>query len=410
MDGPPPERETPLPCELGGRRENGAEVSLDTALDTRADSTTVVDEYRARRFAAQRAVALTCRADALANFPGRYPSDVYRVIACMWCSSGGIVSVIKSIEFNRAHYRGLQTCGSVWLCPCCASKIEERRRMEIVQVFAWADSQGMDSSLITNTFSHGQGDNLRELFQRQSAALKIYRDAIAYRREMKRIGYVAMVRGLEITHGRNGFHPHTHEVQFHRETLTEDDAKWMRFRLAEIWIVACTKAGLFNPATDDEIAFMQRSLNVRHNFTAGNYLAKQDDEKAWTPAHEISKASSKEGRHSGVHPFQLASRGNPGDPDLFIEYARATKGKRKLMFSPGLKAKAGLHEVTDEQIAAQEIDKAKHVADLVAPVWNFIRTTDRRNNTRAAVLAAAESDGVDGIARLLQTLGFDPHV
>jgi hypothetical protein len=29
---------------------------------------------------------------------------------------------------------------------------------------------------------------------------------------MKRIGYVAMVRSLEITHGQNGFHPHMYEV------------------------------------------------------------------------------------------------------------------------------------------------------------------------------------------------------
>jgi hypothetical protein len=326
----------------------------------------------------------------------------------MWCRAGD-VSVARSVEFNRAHYKGLQTCGSVWLCPCCASKIEERRRLEIVQVFGWAANQSLDSSLITNTFSHGQGDNLRDLFQRQAAALKIYRTSRAYLREMKRIGYVAMVRSLEITHGQNGFHPHTHEVQFHRETLSEDDAKWFRFRLAETWIHACAKAGLFKPGIDNEIAFMQRSIDVRHHFTAGDYLAKQDDSKSWTPAHEIAKSSSKQGRRSGVHPFQLAIRGNPGDPELFIEYARATKGKRKLMFSPGLKAKAGLQEVSDEQIASEERDLGHHLANLPPVVWDFIKATDRKHNTRAAVLDAAEQNGKDGIAELLQNLGFDPY-
>lgn len=405
MDGPAHERETPHPDQLGGKTGNGAEVSAD-ASGIHADHTVSIGEYRARRFAAQRAIALVCRADALANNPDAYPSDMYRVVGCMWCRAGE-VSVVRSIEFNRAHYKGLQTCGSVWLCPCCASKIEERRRLEIVQVFAWSDVQGMDSSLFTNTFGHGQGDNLRDLFRKQSAALAIYRQSRAYRSEMKRIGYVAMVRSLEITHGQNGFHPHTHEVQFHRETLNEDDAKWMRHRLVEAWIHACAKTGLFNPATDSIAAFYERSLDIRHNFTAGDYLAKQDDSKSWTPAHEIAKSSSKQGRRSGVHPFQLAIRGNPGDSELFIEYARATKGKRKLMFSPGLKAKAGLQDVTDEQIAEQEIDNAVRLANLPEVVWNFIKATDRKHNTRAAVLDAAEADGSNGIASLLWKLGFD---
>jgi hypothetical protein len=300
VDGPPHERETPHPSELGGEKGDGADVSTVTSGD-QSDSTPVIGEYRARRFATQRAVALTCRADALANFPHRYPSDVYRVIGCMWCRAGQ-VQVVRSIEFNRAHYKGLQTCGSVWLCPCCASKIEERRRLEIVQVFAWASKEHLDSSLFTNTFSHGQGDNLRDLFQRQAAALKAYRTSRTYVAEMKRIGYVAMVRSLEITHGQNGFHPHTHEVQFHRENLGEDDARWLRHKLVEAWRAACEKTGLFKPG-DDELAFYRRAFDLRPHFTAGDYLAKQDDSKAWTPAHEIAKSFSKFGCRVGVYFF-----------------------------------------------------------------------------------------------------------
>ncbi len=84
MDGPSHERETPHPSELGGEKGDGADVSTVTSGD-QSDSTPVIGEYCARRFATQRAVALTCRADALANFFYRYPSDVYRVIGCMWC-------------------------------------------------------------------------------------------------------------------------------------------------------------------------------------------------------------------------------------------------------------------------------------------------------------------------------------
>jgi hypothetical protein len=287
----------------------------------------------------------------------------------------------------------------------CASKIEERRRGEIVRVFDWAKGEKLDSSLITNTFSHGQGDDLHDLFNRQSAALASYRQSRSYRSEMKRIGYVAMVRSLEITHGQNGFHPHTHEVQFHRERLSKSDAQSLRDTLVQPWRQACEKHGLFNEG-DDPVSFYLRAIDVRPNFTSGDYLAKQDDAKAWTPAHEIAKSSSKLGRRSGVHPFQLATRGKPGDAALFIEYATATKGKRKLMFSPGLKAKAGLQDMSDEEIAAAELEAALIVAKLPVRVWNFIKETDRQHNTRAAILDAAERNGIDGVAQLLQDLGF----
>jgi hypothetical protein len=406
LDGQPPKRETPHPSELGGEKGNGADISTGhTDGVSGVDSTVSIREYRARRFTTQRAIALICRAEAKVQGV-KFPGDMYRVVDCMWCRIGD-VSVMRSTEHNRAHYKGLQTCGSIWLCPICASKIEERRRGEIVQVFDWAKGENLDSSLITNTFSHGQGDDLHDLFKRQARALKTYRTSRAYVREMARIGYVAMVRSLEITHGKNGFHPHTHEVQFHREKLTPSDAQQLREVLVQAWLPACKKAGLFK-SEDDEFSFYRRAIDVRANFTSGDYLAKQDDSKSWTPAHELAKSSSKLGRRSGAHPFVLATRGNPGDSELFLEYVKATKGKRKLLFSPGLKAKAGLQDVSDQEIAAADVEAARLIANLSPRVWNFIKQTDRRHNTRAALLDAAECNGSDGISELLHDLGFDP--
>ncbi len=87
--------------------------------------------------------------------------------------------------------------------------------------------------------------------------------------------------------------------------MGEDDARWLRHKLVEVWRVACEKTGLFKPG-DDELAFYRRAFDLRPHFTAGDYLAKQDDSKAWTPAHEIAKSSSKLGRCVGVHSFQFA--------------------------------------------------------------------------------------------------------
>ncbi len=67
MDGSSHERETPHPSELGGEKGDGVDVSTVTSGD-QLDFISVIGEYCVCRFATQRAVALTCRADALANF------------------------------------------------------------------------------------------------------------------------------------------------------------------------------------------------------------------------------------------------------------------------------------------------------------------------------------------------------
>lgn len=363
------------------------------------------DQYRQRRFHAQRAIANILRDDARSKRPDDYPGNVWRVVDCLWCRIG-LVEVVRSLQHGRAHYKGLQTCGSVWLCPCCAAKVEERRRDEVQKVFDWAASEGLDSTMVTNTFPHGMGDDLQGLFAGQAKALKLFRDHRVYRREMKAIGHVGIIRTLEITHGPSGWHPHTHEVKFHREELTHDDANMLRHRLVEPWRQACISAGLITTESD-ELAFYRYAIDLKPHFTCSDYLQKTDSLKTWTPAHEIAKASSKSGRRSGQHPFALVVDGRPGVSQLLVEYATATKGKRKLYFSPGLKKKAGIVDLTDEEIAALEDDKAAALANVTA-AWKFIRRTDAAHNTRSRVLEAAEANGRDGIAELLWQLGFDP--
>lgn len=359
--------------------------------------------------ASQRAIAGILRSHAQEYWPEKWPSDRYRTINCLWCRSA-TVEVVQSVEHGRAHYKGLQTCGSVWTCPMCGSKVEERRRVQVEGVFVWAKEQGLDCSLHTNTFPHGLGDGLCRLLDEQADALRYYRDHRTYRRIHKEIGYVGMVRTLEVMWGDiNGWHPHTHEAKFHREWLTADDVEVIRDELIEPWIASAERAGLYLPESmADEEAFHRHGLDIRPHFSSSDYMQKTDQAKHWTPAHEMAKASTKAGRRSGIHPFQLATRGHPDDPARFVEYADAMKGRRKLLFSPGLLKKAGVQDMSDEAMAELEDDEAMKIANVTS-AWDFIKATDRANNTRSRVLDAAETGGADGIARLLHNMGFDPE-
>jgi hypothetical protein len=405
MDGSP---ETKNPPEVAASEGYEAQTG---GHHVKQDDSAIIVEYRSRRMAAQRSIASVLRVDAVNNYSGRWPGDVHRVINCLWCAAG-VVEVVLSVEFKRAHYKGLQTCGSVWLCPCCAAKIEERRRGDVVQAFAMAEKKGFDTSLHTNTFPHGIGDGLALLLRKQAAALAAFRQHSAYKKIMKDIGYVGMIRALELMHGDNGWHPHTHELKIHKESVSQKDWDWIRGQLIVPWRVSCERAGIVlksdpdNPTLSD-LAFKKHALDIKAHFNSGDYLNKTDEQKNWTPSHEIAKASSKAGRRSGMHPFQLAIKGTQRAAELFVEYAHAMKGKRKLFFSPGLKKLAGIVEKTDEELAAQEDDRIADSANI-SRLWSFIKARDRRQNTRVGVLEVFETSGKDGLAQYIYDLGFDP--
>ena len=147
-------------------------------------------------------------------------------------------------------------------------------------------------------------------------------------------GFKGLIRSLEVTHGANGWHPHTHELWF-----LKGSAEGLQSLLAGLWVKACEKAGLI--AVNDEKlvdAFMQHGVDVKEDVDCGDYLAKQDDSRRWGFAEELSKATSKAGRAKGVHPHHFLVRKAPGDRERYIEYVQAMKGRRQLFWSNGLKA------------------------------------------------------------------------
>jgi len=73
----------------------------------------------------------------------------------------------------------------------------------------------------------------------------------------------------------------------------------------------------------------------------------------------------------------------------FLEFASVFKGKSQLYWSTGLKKKAGVEEIKDEDIADKE-DKADVLGSLTPEDWTVIV----ENNARAKVLEIAESEGI----------------
>ena len=116
---------------------------------------------------------------------------------------------------QSSSFRGLVVCGSVWTCPVCASKIATRRGEELAQAITRAEALGLRVCLETLTYRHTLADQLRGSLQAFQAARRDFsagKNGVEMLR--RRFGYVGQVNGLEVNQGGQGWHPHSHGLQF----------------------------------------------------------------------------------------------------------------------------------------------------------------------------------------------------
>lgn len=315
-----------------------------------------------------------------------FPFNYHRTAKCLHTRIGE-VSVNLSKEHKKAFYGGLSVCGSVWSCPVCVAKIQERRRMEISVGMDKAYQDGMKCIMVTLTFPHMAFQKLDDLIERQANALQKMRAGNPWKRVKERAGYHGLIRSLELTFGENGWHPHTHEIWIVDKNC---DVEWLEERILSRWESACVRAGLLS---EDKLkVFREHAVDVKDNASNSDYLAKQDDSRHWGADREVAKASTKSGKKKGVHPFQFLSDFEFGDEDAgrrWIEYSSVMKGKRQIFWSRGLKKWAELDEKTDEELAVEQSDKADVLGLLTSREWSIIL----KNDARATVLDLAEEGG-----------------
>jgi len=334
-----------------------------------------------------------------------YADSFHRTAQCLHVRHSDTVGVYHSTEHNRAFYGGLVTCGSVWACPVCAAKIQERRRLEIAQAFDWAYSHGHKAVMVTFTFPHYAHQRLADLLGMQADAFKRLRSGKAWDRIKKDMGYVGLIRSLEVTLGDSGWHPHTHEAWI----VSKDcNAYALRNRVARRWVQVCIKAGIAPDQARKIGAFLRRSVQITDNCRASDYFAKQDDSKnhrkGWGADRELAKSNSKTSRSAkGYHPFALLREHADGGESRkdagsrYLEYVEAMRGKAQIFWSRGLKDLVGVDDKTDEELAVEQTDKADLLSRLTPHDWKIIL----RNKARAEILNIAEAEGAAGIDRWL---------
>ena len=284
----------------------------------------------------------------------------HRTVWCHRTMSGDFAGVYRQEEGSGARFSGLHTCGSVWACPVCSAKITEQRRRDLDKaVTAWLNTGKGVVQLMTLTFPHEADQSLEWLLERQGKALQSFKNSRTFKRVMSGAGRVGSIRSLEVTHGQNGWHPHTHDLVFLNRDLSLREVD----ELKRAWVEALYKQGLGDHSKESDM--FNHALDMQDGSYAAEYIAKFGHDAAWGVSAEMTKPHAKVGQRGefggAAHytPFQLLAWAADGDQQaaqLFTDFVDQFQGKRMLSWSPKLRKTLNLAELemSDEDIAAHD--------------------------------------------------------
>lgn len=308
------------------------------------------------------------------------------------------VNVKRAVQ-RSGFFTGLQSCGLVHICAHCQPKVAARRAHEVqAAIDAWT-LQGGAVLLVTFTLSHGRADPLVDTLGALKAAGRRLVRHRSFSAMSKAVGLVGRIVATEYTHGANGWHPHQHQLWFVRSGL---DLAAVKGALDPVWQVSLVKSGF--TASD------AHGVRVDGGERAAQYVAKMSAGETWGLADELVRSASKVGRNGSRSVWQIldtwadrlapeADRGQAAR--LLREYAEVTKGTKALTWSPGLKKRFDLAEVSDEALAEEAQDETtKLVTLLQVEDWRHVL----RHRAQADVLTVAEDRGAVGVAELVQRL------
>lgn len=301
-----------------------------------------------------------------------------RTSKCMrWRTPFQSVEVLKDRAHGRAFYAGLQVCARVWACPVCAAKISERRRVELVEAMDVAKAMGLSVYLLTLTVPHGLGDDVAQVVAGVLRGWQRCTDDRAGRALRKGFKIRGTIRALEVTHGRNGFHPHLHVLLFLEPGSSPAEVER---EFCPLWQRACLAAGLPCPS-------VEHGCRVEDGSKAAAYASK------WGLESEMTKSHTKKGRNGSRTPWDFLRAILAGDDDadqckvLFRAYVEAFHGKRQLYWSNGLRELLAVkQEATDDDIAAAQEENADLLATLTVEEWRAVLIT----RAEAQILTVAE--------------------
>lgn len=314
------------------------------------------------------------------------------------------VYVVYSDVTQRAGYDNLIVCGRLWVCPVCAARISEQRRVELSEAIQNAPYHPF---MATFTLQHDESDSLAELIDVINDCYRRLKSGRWWKGFNSEAALVGSIRALEVTHGDHGWHPHIHVLFFSERPYDEVEALMVQTVLAGRWRDLLARRGKY--------ASWAHGVDVRPSDGAvSGYVEKIDDSgdleliqqrDGWRIEHELVKAVTKRGRAAGRTYLQLLADYANGDEQagrLVQEYALAMKARKHLVWSRGLRDLLGIGQEKPDAEIAEELDEA---AVILARLSYFQWQVIVEKNLRSAVLDVADSGDPDELREFLAGVG-----
>ena len=278
--------------------------------------------------------------------------------------------LFRKLDGSSARLSKVKTCGSVWACPVCASKVAEQRRRELTYAMVKHVEAGGHAYLVTFTFPHYKGQALADMMGPFTKARQSFQNSRKWKAVMEQADKLGVVNSLEVTYGgANGWHPHLHMLVFCKpgafgEGEADESGRLTSAAIEHLrgeWVRILEKKGLIDGG--NRTWANQYAMDVRGGKKAAEYIAKWGHDESWGMSSELTSSHAKTGKRdtwgTSEHytPFQLLAMAQAGDGHAicaFREFVKEFDGKRMLTWSKGLKAHFGIAEMDDEEAATEQ--------------------------------------------------------
>jgi len=271
------------------------------------------------------------------------------VLSCMSGTIADFVEVEKSD--GHANFHNVVTCKSKHVCPVESPSIAAVEAKYIQDAICKCRRGGKDVYMLTLTFRHNNKMSLQYCMDKFHDALQSFWRSGSVRRFCNTYFHGRITSLEETWNEQTGWHVHEHILLFGERGLMCNPYVNVGSYLSSHWLLALSRCGL--SGVDGVASNFQSASAVK------DYLTKM--------SLELTMQNYKEGRAGGLNPFGILDLSNEHDKyaDLWREYYLATKGKRVIVWSDGLKKMYGIDDKSDDEIAEEATEDVEALLDGV---------------------------------------------
>jgi hypothetical protein len=205
-----------------------------------------------------------------------------------------VVLLYDDPEGPRVAFYGVATCDSPWICPVCSPSLAERRGEALARTLSHFMSFGFRVAHAVLTIRHARGMPLDDVFRALNDAWRFMTKDRAFRPYWQGLGFA---RGVEITLGPNGWHPHIHVALV---IPPERDPHVLKEALWEAWSRAVLEVGwLPSDRAAYSYTLVESDADVQE---VGRYVSKTSS--GWGVGPEVTGGVRKDSK-GGLSPFTL---------------------------------------------------------------------------------------------------------